>query len=89
MVFVDNIDGRQLAHRDSKSLIDLQLLPKYFQESLSSQYIVYLLDSFLHQRRNGIHRCLVFELLGAPLTRFLGTIMNLEKDCRLILSYEA
>lgn len=45
----------------------LQSLAKRSNGSLSSRYIVQLLDEFPHQGPNGTHQCLVFELLGPTL----------------------
>lgn len=46
------------------------LIVKYASEGLSSNYIVQLLDKCSHQSPNGIHQCLVFELLGPSLADF-------------------
>ena len=43
---------------------NLRRLENHARGSLSSKYIVQLLDTFSHQGPNGIHQCLVFELLG-------------------------
>lgn len=40
--------------------------------SLSSNYIVQLLDSFAHRGPNGVHECLVFELLGPSVDQVLA-----------------
>ena len=42
----------------------LQSLAGNFQGNLHSEYIVQLLDHFVHQGPNGTHQCLLFELLG-------------------------
>jgi serine/threonine-protein kinase SRPK3 len=55
----------------SQELCNLQLLADYSQGNLSSKYIVQLLDCFTHQGPNGIHQCLVFELLGPSVGRVL------------------
>jgi serine/threonine-protein kinase SRPK3 len=57
--------------RESQELSNLQLLKNRSKGSLSSKYIVQLLDSFVHQGPNGQHQCLVFELLGPTVTRIL------------------
>ncbi|KAI9373627.1 kinase-like domain-containing protein [Aspergillus egyptiacus] len=40
--------------------------------NLSSHYIVQLLDSFTHKVPNGVHQCLVLELLGPSVDRVLA-----------------
>lgn len=49
---------------DPRELHNLKLLEGYASEGLSAKYVVQLLDEFSHQGPNGIHQCLVFELLG-------------------------
>ena len=41
------------------------------ERHLSRRYIVRLLDDFLHTGPNGIHTCLVFELLGPSVSAIL------------------
>ncbi|PYI04553.1 kinase-like protein [Aspergillus sclerotiicarbonarius CBS 121057] len=41
------------------------------QGTLASNYIVQLLDTFVHQGPNGSHQCLVFELLGPSVDQVL------------------
>lgn len=48
----------------SRELRNLRLLERHSGGNLSSQYIVQLLDDFTHDGPNGVHQCLVFELLG-------------------------
>lgn len=48
----------------SHELQNLRALAKLTEGGLASQYIVDLLDDFLHEGPNGCHQCLVFELLG-------------------------
>jgi serine/threonine-protein kinase SRPK3 len=43
-------------------------------QSNLSQFIVQLLDDFIHQGPNGTHQCLVFELLGPTLNSVLADI---------------
>lgn len=50
----------------SRELQNLQLLEKKCTGNLSSKYIIQFLDIFSHQGPNGVHQCLVFELLGPP-----------------------
>jgi serine/threonine protein kinase len=39
--------------------------------NLTSKYIVQLFDAFTHQGPNGLHQCLVFELLGPSVDKVL------------------
>ncbi|CAG8280143.1 unnamed protein product [Penicillium salamii] len=61
----------------SQELQNLNLLEKQSQRGLSSNcglssnYIVQLLDAFLHKGPNGVHQCLVFELLGPSVDKVL------------------
>jgi serine/threonine protein kinase len=48
----------------SRELHNLRALAEHTKGSLCAEYIVQLLDDFLHQGPNGCHQCLVFELLG-------------------------
>ncbi len=48
----------------SRELHNLRALAEHTKGSLCAEYIVQLLDDFLHQDPNGCHQCLVFELLG-------------------------
>lgn len=54
----------------SRELQIIQHLEKHSQASPSS-YIVQLLDSFTHEGPNGVHQCLVFELLGPTVDKVL------------------
>lgn len=56
----------------SRELQNLNLLQRHSQGSLSSNYIVQLLDSFVQEGPNGVHQCLVFELLGPSVDRVLA-----------------
>lgn len=49
---------------ESGELRNLRLLQKHSGGNLSSKYIVQLLDDFTHNGPNGVHQCLVLELLG-------------------------
>lgn len=49
----------------------MQVLQKHCEGNLSSKYIVQLLDFFLHHGANGVHQCLVFELLGPTVNKVL------------------
>lgn len=60
----------------SRELHNLQFLEKCSQGGLSSKHIVPLLNYFTHQGPNGIHQCLVFELLGPSVDRVLGDIYS-------------
>ena len=50
--------------QESREAQSLQHLEKHTPGNLSMNYIVQLLDDFSHHGPNGIHQCLVFELLG-------------------------
>ena len=56
----------------SRELQHFKHLERHSQGSLSSNYIVQLLDSFTHEGPNGAHQCLVFELLGPSVDRVLA-----------------
>lgn len=56
----------------SQELQNLRLLEKHSQGRLSSSFIVQLLDSFTHEGPNGVHQCLVFELLGPSVDKVLA-----------------
>ncbi|KAF7629404.1 hypothetical protein AFLA_013121 [Aspergillus flavus NRRL3357] len=58
--------------RDSRDLEKLKVLGSHSRRGLSSNYIVQLLDSFSHEGPNGVHQCLVFELLGPSVDRILA-----------------
>ncbi|BAE65843.1 unnamed protein product [Aspergillus oryzae RIB40] len=58
--------------RDSRDLEKLKVLGSHSRGGLSSNYIVQLLDSFSHEGPNGVHQCLVFELLGPSVDRVLA-----------------
>lgn len=62
--------------KESRELRNLRLLAKCSKGSLSSKYIVQLLDTFTHPGPNGIYQCLVFELLGPSVVRVLGDYYN-------------
>lgn len=49
---------------DSRELSNLEYLNRNSAGDLSASYIIQLLDSFKHEGPNGVHQCLVFELLG-------------------------
>jgi serine/threonine-protein kinase SRPK3 len=53
-----------------QELRNLHALANSLRESLSSNYIVQLLDEFTHQGPNGTHKCLAFELLS-PSVRYI------------------
>ncbi len=53
--------------KHSQELSTLQSLVTHSEGDISSKHIVQLFDDFLHQGPNGIHQCLVFELLGPTL----------------------
>ncbi|CDM28976.1 unnamed protein product [Penicillium roqueforti FM164] len=51
----------------SRELHILKFLERQCRKGLSANYIVQLLDAFIHIGPNGTHQCLVFELLGLQL----------------------
>ncbi len=59
----------------SRELHNLRALAERMRGSLCSEYIIQLLDDFLHEGPNGCHQCLVFELLGP-------TVDIIVNDCR-------
>ena len=56
----------------SRAAHSLQHLEGHAPGDLSMNYIVQLLDSFSHHGPNGIHQCLVFELLGPSVDKVLA-----------------
>ncbi|KAJ5626710.1 hypothetical protein N7528_004137 [Penicillium herquei] len=56
----------------SRELQMLKYLEEHSQGELSSNYVVQLLDTFTHEGPNGVHRCLVFELLGPSVDQVLS-----------------
>ena len=57
------------ATANSHELGILKSLAEHCQGNLGSKYVVQLLDDFQHQGPNGIHQCLVFEVLGPTLDK--------------------
>lgn len=57
---------------ESRELQNLKLLEEHSPGNLSAYYIVQLLDSFTHTGPNGLHQCLVFELLGPSVDKVLA-----------------
>lgn len=55
----------------SRELQTLRHLEEHSQANFPT-YIVQLLDSFTHEGPNGIHQCLVFELLGPTVDKVLA-----------------
>lgn len=55
-----------------RELQNLKLLQRHSRGSLSSNYIVQLLDSSAHEGPNGVHQCLVFELFGPSVDKVLA-----------------
>lgn len=66
--------------RESRELRNLRHLEKSSERSLSSKYIVQLFDSFTHQGPNGLHQCLVFELLGPSVNKVLTDYYDSEDN---------
>ncbi|KAJ5088289.1 hypothetical protein N7456_011905 [Penicillium angulare] len=56
---------------ESKELQMLEYLKNHSREELSSNFVVQLLDYFNHEGPNGVHQCLVFELLGPSVVQVL------------------
>ncbi|KAJ5570480.1 uncharacterized protein N7459_009910 [Penicillium hispanicum] len=56
----------------SRELQNFKHLERHSQGSLASNYIVQLLDFFTHEGPNGVHQCLVFELLGPSVDQVLA-----------------
>lgn len=56
----------------SRELRILKCLERHSQGELSSNYVVQLLDAFTHEGPNGVHQCLVFELLGPSVDKVLS-----------------
>ncbi|KAJ5158192.1 uncharacterized protein N7500_007843 [Penicillium coprophilum] len=63
----------------SNELQNLRFLGNLSQQSLSSNYIVQLLDSFTHKGPNGEHECLVLELLGPSVDTVLADYRESEE----------
>ncbi|KAJ5246843.1 hypothetical protein N7468_001826 [Penicillium chermesinum] len=47
-------------------------LERHSRGELSLNYVVQLLDAFTHEGPNGVHQCLVFELLGPSVDKVLA-----------------
>ena len=78
---------------DSRELGIIKSLANHAQGSISSTYIIQLLDDFFHQGPNGTHQCLVFELFGPTLdivisdySNFSDPELRLEPDTVLRIS---
>ncbi|KXG46500.1 uncharacterized protein PGRI_053560 [Penicillium griseofulvum] len=56
----------------SRELEILNFLERQSENGLSSNYVVQLLDAFTHEGPNGVHQCLVFELLGPSFDKVLS-----------------
>ncbi|RJE21752.1 STYKc [Aspergillus sclerotialis] len=66
--------------QELRELRNLKLLENHSSGCLSSNYIVQLLDSFSHEGPNGVHQCLVFELLGPSVDRVLNDYREAQDD---------
>ncbi|KAJ5935369.1 hypothetical protein N7466_004916 [Penicillium verhagenii] len=55
----------------SRELQNMRHLERECPSNLSSVYIVQLLDAFTHEGPNGVHQCLVLELLGPSVNHVL------------------
>lgn len=56
----------------SRELQNIKLLERHSRGNLSAHYIIQLLDFFTHEGPNGVHTCLVFELLGPSIDKVLA-----------------
>ncbi|KAJ5544637.1 hypothetical protein N7461_006941 [Penicillium sp. DV-2018c] len=56
----------------SRELQILNFLEAQSRRGLASNYVVQLLDAFTHKGPNGVHQCLVFELLGPSVDKVLS-----------------
>ncbi|KAJ5522860.1 uncharacterized protein N7503_006535 [Penicillium pulvis] len=56
----------------SRELQILKFMERHSRGALSSNYVVQLLDAFIHEGPNGVHQCLVFELLGPSVDKVLS-----------------
>jgi serine/threonine-protein kinase SRPK3 len=61
-----------VSKNENAELRNLQSLATQSHSSLGSNSIVQLLDHFTHRSPNGLHQCLVLELLGPPASTVLG-----------------
>lgn len=55
----------------TRELQNLEHLEEHSRGDLSLNYIVQILDWFTHDRPNGVHQCIVFELLGPSVDQVL------------------
>ena len=62
----------------SHELSTLRSVAMHSKGDLGSKHIVRFLDEFLHQGPNGIHQCLVFELLGPTLDYVISEYHEFE-----------
>ncbi|KAL4945101.1 hypothetical protein BDV06DRAFT_219633 [Aspergillus oleicola] len=69
IITADNPQHPQIRELDNFHLLESRADA---EEGLAANYIVQLLDEFTHEGPNGIHRCLVFELLGPSLDKIIG-----------------
>ncbi|KAJ5281827.1 hypothetical protein N7478_007199 [Penicillium angulare] len=56
----------------SRELQILKYLERHSRGELSSNHLVQLLDAFTHEGPNGVHQCLVFELIGPSIDKVLA-----------------
>lgn len=62
----------------SRELSNFQYLDEKCLGNLSANYIVQLLNSFVHKGPNGVHQCLIFELLGPSVDHVLKDYRELH-----------
>ncbi|PWY83239.1 kinase-like protein [Aspergillus sclerotioniger CBS 115572] len=65
--------------QSSQELPNLEQLEKLAApHGLGSRYICHLLDAFIHYGPNGIHQCLVFEMIGPTVDRIISDYRELS-----------
>ncbi|KAJ5920739.1 hypothetical protein N7454_009272 [Penicillium verhagenii] len=64
----------------SRELHNIRHLERECPGNLSSMYIVQLFDAFLHEGPNGVHQCLVLELLGPSVNHVLRDYSDSPDD---------
>jgi hypothetical protein len=68
--------------KQSHELRSLRLLASHLRGSLSSNYIVQLLDEFIHQGPNRSHQCLVFKVLRPSVDSIVGDYHATEDNLK-------
>jgi len=74
----------------SREISNFKYLENHSSEELSANYNVQLLDSFFRGGPNGVHQCLVFELLGPSVEHVINDYVDgpddLEPEINLRMS---